>query len=88
MKLALQRAVEKGVVVQVSGTGANGSFKLPVQKTNSAKQKTGKKAAPKKKTGLKKKTAEAKRKAGRKTAWPMYMGGPGRQCWGRLATIT
>ncbi len=53
LKLALRCAVAKGLVVQVKGQGASGSFKLPVQKTKA--EKTSKKALPKK-TAPKKKT--------------------------------
>ncbi len=61
MKLALHRAVAKGVVVQVKGTGASGSFKLPAQKPTAAKPKAAKKAP-------KTKTAAPKKKAGKRTA--------------------
>ncbi len=67
MKLALHRAVAKGLVLQMTGHGASGRFKLPVQKTASAPKTARKVAQPKKKTELKKKTAEPKPKTGTPT---------------------
>ncbi len=60
MKLSLRRAVTKGLVVQMTGTGASGRFKLPVQKSASAARKVAK---PTKKTEMKK-SAERKPKTG------------------------
>ncbi len=61
LKLALRRAVGKGLVVQMTGTGASGRFKLPVQKSASAARKVAK---PTRKTEVKKKSTERKPKTG------------------------
>ena len=75
VKLALKRGVTSGLLKQVKGTGASGSFKLAEKpkkpkaakkpkKKPAAKKAAAKKAAPKKKSAAKK----AKKSAGKKSA--------------------
>ena len=65
LKKALKTGVVKGILVQVKGTGANGSFKLPASKNvEKPKKPAAKKPAPKtaKKPATKKKAATSKQK--------------------------
>lgn len=69
LKMALKRAVEKGTLMHVKGTGASGSFKLVKAEKKVAKPKkpvAPKKPAAKKSTPKK----DAPKKAAKKTAAP------------------
>lgn len=74
VKLALKRGVASGALVQAKGTGASGSFKLPVAKKvkvakkpaakkPAAKKAVAKKSTPKKKAAAKKSTPKKAKKA-------------------------
>merc|ERR1712142_573580 len=66
-KMALKKLVADGTVVRMSGTGANGSFKLG--KVEAPKKAAPKKAAPKKAAAKKPvKKAAAKKSAAKKPA--------------------
>merc|ERR1712168_888349 len=70
-KVALKKLVADGTVVRMSGTGANGSFKLgKVVVPKKVKKAAPKKAAPKKKAAAKKpaKKAATKKSAAKKPA--------------------
>ena len=70
LKLALKRAVASGVLKQVKGTGASGSFKVAkVEKKPAAKKPTAKKPVAAKKPATKKPAAKkpAKKTVAKKT---------------------
>merc|ERR1719339_375020 len=69
VKVALRRGVERGLLKQVKGTGANGSFKVvklknEPKKTKKTQDKKGEKTAKK----ISKKTTKTQDKKGEKTA--------------------
>ena len=66
VKLALKRAVTSGVLKQMKGTGASGSFKI-AEKPKAAKKPAAKKPAAKKATPKKSKKPAAKKAAKKAT---------------------
>ena len=63
VKLSLKRLVAAGTLIQVKGTGASGSFKLPPQKAAAKKKPAAKKPAAKKPVAKKATKKPAAKKA-------------------------
>ena len=69
LKLSLKRALVQGAIVQKTGVGCAGSFKLAAPKAAPKKKKpVAKKAVPKKKPAAPKKKPAAKKPAAKKVA--------------------
>ena len=71
VKLSLKRLVVAGTLIQVKGTGASGSFKLPPQKAAAAKKKPAAKKPAAKKPVAKKATKKPAAKKAAKAKTPV-----------------